>query len=84
MWILIGSDKKRRLGARQDVTGITMLLILHRSFASRRDRPKTPRANPEDPDACNVYKDLKFPPEVYEHIAGYYEGKVESGHNTTA
>lgn len=33
--------------------------------------------NPEDPDACNVYKDLKFPPEVYEHIAGYYEGKVE-------
>ena len=35
--------------------------------------------NPEDPDACNVYKDLKFPPEVYEHIAGYYEGKVESG-----
>ena len=35
--------------------------------------------NPEDPDACNVYKDLKFPPEVYEHIAGYYEGKAESG-----
>jgi hypothetical protein len=33
---------------------------------------------PEDPDACNVYKDLKFPPEVYEHIPGYYEGKAES------
>jgi hypothetical protein len=32
--------------------------------------------NPEDPDACNVYKDLKFPPEVYEHISGYYEGKA--------
>ena len=34
--------------------------------------------NPEDPDSGNVYKDLKFPPEVYEHIAGYYEGKAES------
>jgi hypothetical protein len=34
--------------------------------------------NPEDPDACNVYKGLKFPPEVYEHISGYYEGKTES------
>jgi hypothetical protein len=34
--------------------------------------------NPQDPDACNVYKDLKFPPEVYEHISGYYEGKAES------
>jgi hypothetical protein len=33
--------------------------------------------NPGDPDACNVYKDLKFPPEVYEHISGYYEDKVE-------
>jgi hypothetical protein len=33
---------------------------------------------PEDPDSCDGLKDLKFPPEVYEHIAGYYEGKVES------
>lgn len=32
----------------------------------------------EDPDACNVYKDLKFPAEVYDHIADYYEDKVES------
>jgi hypothetical protein len=34
--------------------------------------------NADDPDACNVYKNLKFPPEVYEHISGYYEGKAES------
>jgi hypothetical protein len=34
--------------------------------------------NPEDPDACNVYKDLKFPSEVYEHISGYYEEKAEA------
>ena len=31
----------------------------------------------DNPDACNVYKDLKFPPEVYEHIGGYYEQKAE-------
>lgn len=29
-----------------------------------------------DPDACNVYRDLKFPDEVYEHIQEYYEQKV--------
>jgi len=32
---------------------------------------------PDNPDACNVYKDLKFPAEVYEHIGGYYEQKAE-------
>jgi hypothetical protein len=31
--------------------------------------------NPEDPDACNVYKDLRFPQEVYEHISDYHEQK---------
>jgi hypothetical protein len=25
-------------------------------------------------DECNVYKSLKFPPEVYERIANYYQG----------
>ena len=34
--------------------------------------------NPDDPDACNVYKDLQFPDEVYEHISQYYEEKAES------
>ena len=33
--------------------------------------------DPENPDSCNVYKDLKFPPEVYEHISEYYEQKAE-------
>ncbi len=27
----------------------------------------------QDKDTCNVYKSLKFPPEVYERIAGYYQ-----------
>jgi len=29
-----------------------------------------------DPDACNVYKDLKFPQSVYDHIEEYYEEKA--------
>lgn len=45
-------------------------------WQKEQDFPICP--NLEDPDACNVYKDLKFPPEVYEHISGYYEGKAES------
>jgi len=32
--------------------------------------------NTDDPDACNVYRDLEFPPEVYEHISHYYEDKA--------
>ncbi len=35
--------------------------------------------NPDDPDACNVYKDLKFPDHVFEHIQKYVEQKAESG-----
>jgi DNA primase large subunit len=34
--------------------------------------------NPEDPDACNVYKDLKFPREVYESITEYHVEKIEA------
>ena len=34
--------------------------------------------NPEDPDACNVYKDLKFPSEVYESITEYHVEKSEA------
>ena len=28
---------------------------------------------PEDKGACNVYKSLDFPPEVYEKISSYYQ-----------
>jgi uncharacterized protein YneF (UPF0154 family) len=30
-----------------------------------------------DPDACDVYKDLQFPHEVYERIGEYYHQKTE-------
>jgi DNA primase large subunit len=33
---------------------------------------------PKDPDECNVYRDLKFPPEVYESITEYHEEKADA------
>jgi hypothetical protein len=34
--------------------------------------------NADDPDAGNLYRDLKFPDGVYEHINEYYLEKAES------
>ena len=34
--------------------------------------------NADDPDACNVYKNLKFPQEVYDHIQEYYQEKTHA------
>ena len=34
--------------------------------------------NPQDPDSGNVYKDLKFPEGVYDHIEEYHEQKAEA------
>lgn len=34
--------------------------------------------SPDDPDSCNVYRDLRFPDEVYESIAEYVEQKQEA------
>jgi hypothetical protein len=33
--------------------------------------------DPENPDACNVYKDLEFPDNVYQHITDYHEQKAK-------
>lgn len=38
----------------------------------------------EDPDSCNVYKDLKFPDEVYESIQSYQEKKAEAQQDRAA
>ena len=42
-------------------------------WQEQQDFPICP--NPDDPDACNVYKDLQFPEHVYEHISEYYQHK---------
>jgi hypothetical protein len=38
-------------------------------WQAKQDFPICP--NPDDPDACNVYRDLDLPEEVYEHIEDY-------------
>lgn len=43
-------------------------------FQAQQDFPLCP--NVEDPDACNVYKDLRFPESVYAHITDYREQKA--------
>src|SRR5918911_4838407 len=40
-------------------------------WQEQQDFPICP--NPEDPDSCNVYRDLRFPDDVYEDIADYRE-----------
>jgi len=47
-------------------------------FQSRQDFPICP--NTDDPDACNVYKDLQFPESVYAHIGEYREQKAHVHH----
>lgn len=47
-----------------------------RQFMEQQDFPICPNA--DDPDACNVYKDLKFPDEVYGKIEQYREAKANA------
>ena len=44
-------------------------------FQSKQDFPICPDA--DDPDGCNVYKDLTFPDHVYEHIQEYQQQKSD-------
>lgn len=46
-------------------------------WQERQEFPICPNA--EDPRACNVYRDLEFPQDVYEDIEEFYEEVVESG-----
>jgi len=45
-------------------------------WQAQQDFPICP--TPDDPDSCNVYKDLKFPDDVYEDIAEYHQQKIAS------
>ncbi len=31
--------------------------------------------NADSPNSCNIYKEVKFPPEVYEKISSYYQSQ---------
>jgi hypothetical protein len=45
-------------------------------WQQRQDFPICP--NPDDPRACNVYRDLQFPEDVYEDIEHFYEETEET------
>jgi hypothetical protein len=47
-----------------------------REWQSQQEFPICPNA--DDPDGCNVYRDLKFPDHIYENIQQYQEKKVEA------
>jgi hypothetical protein len=44
-------------------------------WQAQQDFPICP--SPDDPTACNVYRDLEFPDGVYEHIQEFYEERAE-------
>jgi hypothetical protein len=44
-------------------------------FQEQQDFPICPS---DDPDGCNVYRNLTFPPGVYEKIQEYYEQKANA------
>jgi hypothetical protein len=46
-------------------------------YQSQQDFPICPDDG-TDPDACNVYRNLKFPDSVYQHIAEYHEQKAQA------
>lgn len=45
-------------------------------WQARQDFPICP--DPEDPRACNVYRDLQFPEGTYDHIQEFYEEQAEA------
>ena len=47
-----------------------------RDYETKQDFPIL--ANPDDPDAGNVYRDLDFPDSVYQSISEYREEKADA------
>ena len=45
-------------------------------YQAQQEFPILP--NPEDPDCGNLYRNLKFPNEIYDHISHYQEAKLDS------
>ena len=46
------------------------------SYQAQQDFPILP--HPDDPDCGNLYRNLKFPQEIYEHIGHYQEAKQDA------
>jgi uncharacterized protein YozE (UPF0346 family) len=39
---------------------------------------------PDNPDACNVYRNLQFPEQVYQRISEYYEQRAEASEHVNS
>jgi hypothetical protein len=48
-------------------------------WQARQDFPICP--TPDDPASCNVYRELRFPPDVYEHLNEFSLQRAESERN---
>jgi hypothetical protein len=44
-------------------------------WQARQDFPICP--DPDDPAACNIYRDLRFPEGIYEHIEEFHEDQAQ-------
>jgi len=47
-------------------------------WQKEQDFPICPDRGGDDPNACNLYKNLEFPKGVYARIEEYHEGKVRA------
>jgi DNA primase large subunit len=45
-------------------------------WQSQQEFPICPDA--DDPNSCNVYRELQFPQQVYDHVEEYYEERAEA------
>ncbi len=45
-------------------------------WQAQQDFPICP--NTDDPNACNVYRDLRFPDGIYEHIQEFYQEQAQT------
>lgn len=70
----------------EDARGLVAQVKAHDYNPPRRDKILAWQAqqdfaiipNPDDPDAGNLYGQLRFPDDVYERIGEYYEEKAEA------
>lgn len=44
-------------------------------WQKQQDFPICP--TPDDPDSCNLYRELRFPDDVYQDVSEYHEQKAD-------
>jgi DNA primase large subunit len=72
-----GTDEEQARGLCRQVEGRDYNPPRREKILAWQDEQEFPICPTSDPDACNVYRDLKFPEHVYENIGHYYEDKAQ-------